>query len=141
MYWKDFNKLLLQGQAASKMITYQNTIKEMKLVNFPGLNVTKFYQALIPALNAAHEMRYLPLNVGLIILKNHTGPTDFAYTSLTMQFFADHANFTDPVSQYMALRTQLDHLSNVYNDSKDEWQKVEKSNGGYLGQLKMDSDC
>ena len=121
------------------MITYQNTLKETKLVNFLGLNVTKFYQALIPALSAAHEMRCLSLNVQPIVLKNHPDPTYLAYTTLVMKFFAYHTDLTVPVSQYLALRTQLEQLSNVYNDSKNEWQKVEKRAGSYLGQLEIDS--
>ena len=83
-------------------------------------------------------MKCLLLNVGPIVLKNHTGPTYFAYALLTMHFFADHTNLTGPESQYLALRMQLEQLSNIY-DSKDEWEKVEKSNDGYLGRLKMDN--
>ena len=69
---------------------YQGTIKDIKLMDYPGLNVTKYHQVLFPALNTAYQMNSLPLNVGLIVLKNHTGPKDLAYTSLLGQFFAYH---------------------------------------------------
>ena len=81
-------------------------------------------------------MKFLPLNVGLIVLKNHTGPKDLAYTLLLRKFFANHMISADPVSQYLALRMQLVQLSNIYNDSKNEWDMVEKNAGGNIGHLK-----
>ena len=43
-----------------------------------------------------------------------------------------------PENQYMALKGQLSKLSNVYNDSKNDWVMVEKNAGGYISQLQMD---
>ena len=45
VYWKNLNQML-QGQATSKMTTYQDTIKDTKLVDYPGLNITKYHQVL-----------------------------------------------------------------------------------------------
>ena len=116
------------------MMTYQDIIKETKLVDFP-----KYHQAFLPALKVAHQRNCLLLNMGLIVLTNHTSHKDFAYNSLLGQYIAAHTNYTDPVSQSLTLRPQLKQLSNVYSNSKSTWQKVEKSAGGYPGQLKMDS--
>ena len=43
-----------------------------------------------------------------------------------------------PENQYMALKGQLSKLSNVYNDSKNDWVMVEKNAGGYISKLQMD---
>ena len=62
------------------MMMYQETIKNTKLVDYPGLCVTKYHTNLLLALSVAYHMKCLLLNVGLIVLKNHTGPKDLAYT-------------------------------------------------------------
>ena len=138
MLWWTMNKLM-QGQATSKMMTYQFITNNTKLVYFPGLDVMKFHKTLLLALRAAHQTKYLLLNVGPIVLTNDTGPKDFTYKSLLGQFITGHTRYTDPISQHYALRLQLEQLSNIYSNSKSTWEKAEKSAGRYLGQLKMDS--
>ena len=107
-------------------------------MDFPGLNVTKYHNILLPSLSAAHEMKCLPLNVGPVVLKNHTGPKDVAHGALLGTYTADQTMNNGPESQYLALKPQLMELSNVYNDSKNDWVMVKKNAGGYISQLKMD---
>ena len=44
MVWKKFSKLL-QGQKTSNMLTFQATTNKTKIVEFAGLNVTKYHTA------------------------------------------------------------------------------------------------
>ena len=74
MVWKKLSKLL-QGQKTSKMLALQATINNTKLVDFAGLNVTKYHKILVPSLASALQMNWLPLNVGQIVLKNRAGLT------------------------------------------------------------------
>ena len=108
------------------------------MVDFAGLNVTKYHKILVPPLASAHQMNCLPLNVGQIVLKNHAGPKDVVYGSLLAQKIADQARHNGPESQYLALKSQMVELSNVYNDSKKAWVMVEMNAGGYISLLQMD---
>ena len=47
---------LLQGQKTSKMIQLQDIIKNTKLVDYAGLNVTSYQKVLVPSLDAAYKM-------------------------------------------------------------------------------------
>ena len=49
MVWKKFSKLL-QGQKTSKMLALQATINNTKLVDFTGLNETKYHKILVLSL-------------------------------------------------------------------------------------------
>ena len=46
--WINLNKML-QGYAMSKIMRYQETFKNMMLVDYPGLCVTKYHKILLPA--------------------------------------------------------------------------------------------
>lgn len=85
MYWNR-TEGLLQSQAMSKMMSYHNTIKETKLINFPGLNMMKFDHTLVLTLDAASHTHPLQLNMGPVVLRNHTGPKDIGFTLLVMSF-------------------------------------------------------
>ena len=73
MVWKKLSKLL-QGQKTSKMLALQATINNTNMVDFAGLNVTKYHNILVLSLASTYQMNCLTLNVGQIVLKNHTGP-------------------------------------------------------------------
>ena len=120
------------------MLALQATIKNIKLIDFASLNVTKYHKILVSSLAAAFQMNCLPLNVGQIVLKNHTGPKDVVYQSLLGQYIAEQTRHDGPEDQYVALKVQLRELSNVYNDSKNDWVMVEKNARGYISQLQMD---
>ena len=129
---------MLQGQATSKMLALQETTKQTKLMDFPGLNVTKYHKILLPSLSAAHQMNCLRLNVGTIVLKNHAGPKDVAYGALLRRYIMDQTMNNGPESQFLALKPQLVELSNVFNNFKNDWAMVKKNASGYISQLKMD---
>ena len=92
----------------------------------------------VPSLASAHQMNCLPLNVGQIILKNHTGPKDVVYQCLLAQYIAEQTRHGGPEGQYVALKSQMIKLSNVYSNTKNDWFTVEKNAGGYISQLQMD---
>ena len=98
MVWKKLSKLL-QGQKTSKMLALQATINTTKLVDFAGLNVTKYHKILVPSLAAAHQMNCLPLNVGQIVHKNHASPKDVAYQSLLAKYIAEQTRHDGPEGQ------------------------------------------
>ena len=74
------------------MIALKATINSTMLVDFAGLNVTKYHKVLVPSLAAAYQMNCLPLNVGHIALKNHAGPKDVAHQSLLANYIAEQHN-------------------------------------------------
>ena len=91
MVWKTLSKVH-QGQKTSKMLALQATINNTKLVDFAGLNITKYHKILVPSLASAQQMNCLPLNVVQIVLKNHAGPKDVAYQSLLAQYIAEQTS-------------------------------------------------
>ena len=137
MVWSKLSRLL-QGQKTSKMMKYQDIINNTKLVDYAGLNVTSYHKVLVPSLDAAHTMGCLPLGVGPTVLKNHAGPKDASYNALLSIYIADQTRKNSPKLQYLALKEEMVELSNVYNDSKNDWVMVEKNAGGYMGALQMD---
>ena len=104
------------------MLALQDAIKSTKLVDFPGLNVTKYHKILVPSLASAYQMNCLPLNVGQIMLQNHAGPKGMVYGSLLTQYIADQTKHNGPESQSLALSLQLVELSNS-SKSHGSWSK------------------
>ena len=74
----------------------------------------------------------------LFTIKCGAGPKDVAYGALLKRFIADQTMNNGPESQYLDLKPQFMELSNVFNNSKNDWVMVEKNAGGYISQLKMD---
>ena len=83
-------------------------------------------------------MKCLPLNVGPVVLKNHTGPKDVAHGALLGTYMADQTMNNGPESQYLALKPQLVELSNMLNNSKNDWVMVEKNADSFISQLNLD---
>lgn len=129
-------KMTLQGAETSKLIRHQETIKETKLVDFPGYDVSKFHEVLLPALNACNESNHLPLNVGPKVIENHVGPRSIGYTAVLSSFAGEQANIHDSQRQFDRLIPQMDSLLKIsLNDP--EWKKVEAQKGAYTSTLRQ----
>ena len=131
VYWHYLSKHL-QGAVTSKMIGHEKIIKETKLTDFPGLNVSKFHEKLRPSLITINELGDPPLNVGGIVIKNHLGPSDIAFKGLVQRYASDQALLTSPSEQYPVLLRQMDTLEEIFINST-EWEQKEKHAGAYVG--------
>ena len=72
------------------MIGHEKIIKETKLTDFPGLDVTKFHEKLRPSLIAINELGEPPMNMGGIVMKNHLGPSNIAFKGLEQRYASIH---------------------------------------------------
>ena len=97
-----------------KGLKFQNFIKETKLVNIRGYNAHKFHKIIMPPLLAALQNKALPLNVRLIVLKNHLGPNSIAFKALVTNYAAEQAKESNQEKQFKMLMTQLRSLNQTY---------------------------
>jgi len=117
------------GQENTKLKLYQRIILETKLSDFPGLNVTKYHEKLIPALRAANNANSLPITFGGQLLANHAGPSDPGFTSLVSLYTAKMHTLNTTESQYTETLVQLPTLEQVYRNS-EKWEATNKNKGG-----------
>ena len=129
-------KVALHGAETSKLIRHQAVIKNTKLVNIPGYDVSKYHEVLLPSLHACNEASHLPLNVGPTVIANHTGPQSLGYTSVLTSFAGQQASLHDSQSQYNRLIVQMDNLREIALNDPD-WEKVEAPKGAYTSQLRQ----
>lgn len=130
-------KCALHGAETAKLVRHQAVIKETKLVNFPGYDVSKYHEVLIPSLTACNEANQLPLNVGPKVITNHMGPKNLGYNSLVQIFAGEQAQLHDTQNQYNRLVDQIDSLRDISLNNEDEWEKVEGQKGAYSAQLRQ----
>ena len=129
-------KVALHGAETSKLIRHQNVITKTKLVNFPGYDVAKYHEVLLPSLHACNEANHLPLNVGPTVIANHTGPSNMGYSSVLQSYAGEQAGLHDSQSQYKKLIVQMDSLREIALNDLD-WEKVEGQKGAYTSQLRQ----
>lgn len=129
-------KMTLQGAETSKLIRHQAIIKETKLVDFPGYDISKFHEVLVPSLNACNEANHLPLNVGPKVIENHIGPRSIGYTAVLSNFAGEQANLHDSQRQFNRLIPQMDSLLKISLNDPD-WEKVEAPKGAYTSKLRQ----
>ena len=84
-----------------------------------------------PALYVCEREGKLPLDVGLIVIKNHLGPQDVAYNATVMNYASTQAAISMVEEQYVMLLDEMDNLVNLY-DSCADWEKVEIPLGAYM---------
>lgn len=129
-------KMTLQGAETSKLIRHQAIIKDTKLVDFPGYDIAKFHEVLVPSLNACNEANHLPLNVGPKVIENHIGPRSIGYTAVLSNFAGEQANLHDSQRQFNRLIPQMNSLLNISLNDPD-WEKVEAPKGAYTSKLRQ----
>ena len=114
------------------MIGHEKIIKETKLTDFPGLNVSKLHEKLRFFLITISELGEPPLNMGGIIMKNHLVPSNIAFKGLVRWYASDQALLTSPKEQYSVLLRQMNTLEEIFINST-EWEQKEKHAGAYVG--------
>jgi len=92
-------KMTLQGAETSKLIRHKAIIKETKLVDFPGYDVSKYHEVVLPLLNACNEANHLLLNVGPKVNENHMGPRSIGYMAILSNYAGEQANLHDSQRQ------------------------------------------